>query len=217
MEATSPQHWQPIAARFREAGGVFVSPPAGVVERARSCRAIVFDWDGVFNTGVKTAGVGSGFSETDSMGTNLLRYGLWRRDGALPRTAIISGENNAAAVAFAEREHFDAVHTGVSDKRLVIDALCTRYGLEPGQIACVFDDVNDLSMAAVCGLRFMVRRSTAPMFGDYVARNGLTDYQTGHATCPVREVCELFLGLCGLYDDVVDSRVAFDERYQAYW
>lgn len=208
---------QAIAERFEEAGGRFVTPVTQIARRLRQCRAIVFDWDGVFNSGAKGSGVVSGFSEPDSMGTNMLRFGLWCQSGKLPYAAIVSGERNAAAIEFAGREHFSAVQTGVSDKRVAIDALCDRYDLEVHQLACVFDDVNDLSMAAACGLRFMVRRTSSPMLADYVARNSLSDYLTGDGDYPVREVCELALGVMGNYDDVIASRVAYDERYQAYW
>ena len=132
------------------------------------------------------------------------------------RSGIVSGEKNAAAIEFARREHFDAVLTGVGDKRSAVDALAERAGIAADAIACVFDDINDLSMAERCGLRFMVGRDGSPLLGDYAQRNGLVDYLTGSAN-PVREVCELALGIMGRYDEIIASRVAFDDDYRRYW
>jgi len=207
-----------LAGLFAAAGGRFVTPPDEVAEKLAECRAVVFDWDGVFNDGRKGAASGSGFTEADSMGTNMLRYGLWRRLGALPVTAIISGENNESARAFAAREHFDAAYTGMLDKRQVIEHLCALRGLRPEQIACVFDDINDLPMAALCGLRFRVGRSASPLFAKHADGQGWSDYVSGAVggEFAVREICELMLGLMRCYADVVASRTALDDRYREY-
>ena len=208
-----------LVEKFSAAGGRFVTPAGELTDKLGDCRAVVFDWDGVFNAGRKGVTASSGFSEADSMGTNLLRYGLWRTLGELPFTAIISGEDNASAIAFAEREHLTATYTGIRRKQDVIAHLCTENGLQARQIACVFDDVNDLAMAEVCGLRFMVRRDASPMFAEYVETHGLCDYATAAASGgnPVREICELLLCLMDNYDDVVDSRVASDDDYETYF
>ncbi len=148
-----------IQQRFESAGGRFVTAATAIAATVRQCRGIVFDWDGVFNSGRKGEGTHSGFSEADSMGTNMLRYGLWRMSGSLPFTAIISGENNPTAIRFAEREHFNAVFTGIRDKREVIEKISTNNGVAPEQLACIFDDINDLGMAGMCGLRLTMIRS----------------------------------------------------------
>jgi 3-deoxy-D-manno-octulosonate 8-phosphate phosphatase (KDO 8-P phosphatase) len=207
-----------IVDKFSAAGGSFVTPVEELVKKLEECRAVVFDWDGVFNAGRKGQASSSGFSEADSMGTNMLRYGLWRKLGQLPYTAIISGESNESAIAFAKREHLTAVYTGIRKKQDVIAHLSAEDDLQSQQIVCVFDDINDLPMAANCGLRFMVRRDSSPMFADYIKRHGLCDYVTGarSGSNPVREICELLLGLMIMYDDVVASRVASDDEYENY-
>jgi len=208
-----------LAEKFKAAGGRFVTPVEELTRRLEQCQAIVFDWDGVFNAGRKGHAATSGFSEADSMGTNMLRYGLWRKLGRLPFAAIISGENNASAIAFAEREHFDATYTGMRDKKQVIEHVCDQHELRPEQIACVFDDINDLPMAEICGLRFRVRRDASPLFAAMANSGDYCDYVTGANAdrYAVREVCELMLGLMDAYTDVVDSRVAYDTRYQDYF
>lgn len=208
-----------IVEKFSAAGGSFVTPVEELRKKVDQCRAVVLDWDGVFNAGRKDHATSSGFSEADSMGTNLLRYGLWRRLGELPYTAIISGENNESAIGFAKREHLSGVYTGIRRKQDVITHLCAGNDVQPAHIACVFDDVNDLPMASDCGLRFMVRRTASPMFADYVERLGLCDYVTGAESggYAVREICELILGLMESFDDVVESRIASDDEYEIYF
>jgi len=217
--AGGTQPYGKIAAAFEAIGGEFACAPRELAGRVARCRALLFDWDGVFNSGSKGNGQASRFSEPDSMGTNMLRYGLWRMHGSLPFAAVISGANNENALEFAEREHFSEVYLGVKNKRAVVEHLCQRDGIDPTEIACIWDDINDLSVAAMCGLRFQVRRDAGPLFTDYVARNGLRDYLTGsrggaHA---VREVCELLLGLTGQFDTVVASRAASDDDYARYF
>lgn len=208
-----------IADRFEGLGGEFRTEADEIAARTRNCRALLFDWDGVFNSGSKGGGSASKFGEPDSMGTNMLRYGFWRRRGQLPFAAVISGASNENAAEFARREHFSEVYLGIRDKKAIVSHLCKRDGLDPPEIACVFDDINDLAMAAMCGVRIQVRRDASPLFSDYVRRHGLCDYITGapgggHA---VREACELLLGLMGEYEPVVASRADNDEAYEAYF
>ncbi len=208
-----------LVEKFTAAGGNFVTPVEELTQKLDDCHAIVFDWDGVFNAGRKGNSSSSGFSEADSMGTNMLRYGLWRRRKQLPYTAIISGEENESAIAFASREHLTAVYTGIRNKQQVIAHICNEHNLQPEQVACVFDDINDLPMAEICGLRFRVHRTASPMFADFVDRREFCDYVTGGDAnrYAVREVCELMLGLMDSYDDVVESRIARDSEYEAFF
>ena len=208
-----------IEKYFSTLGAVFLTPPAGLVERFRSVRALLFDWDGVFNSGAKGDGISSTFSEADSMGTNLLRYALWREHGNLPVTVIVTGGDNPSARKFAEREHFHAVYSNVLDKSEAIAALCSAHDVAAHEIACVFDDVNDLAMAARCGLRFLVRRDASPLLQDYVAEHELCDYITakGPDAYAVREVAELLLGLSGSFDAIASSRMSWDAEYARYF
>jgi 3-deoxy-D-manno-octulosonate 8-phosphate phosphatase (KDO 8-P phosphatase) len=206
-----------VQTAFESIGGSFVMPPAEIAAVLQQCRGVVFDWDGVFNSGRKGVSTESDFTEADSMGTNMLRYGLWRIVGKLPFTAIISGENNKSAIRFAGREHFDSVYTGIKDKRNVIEHLSEQNGIDAKELICVFDDINDLGMAELCGVRLLVRRDASPLLREYATQHSLCDYVTGSAEYAVREVCELVLGLLGAHDDVVQSRVAYDEKYQRYF
>lgn len=204
---------------FSKLGGTFVTPIGSLVERARALRGFVSDWDGVFNQGSKGEGAFSTYSEPDSMGTNLLRYALWRQNGALPVTALITGMDNPSARHFALREHFHAIYYGSRNKTAAIEALCSAHRCSSDTLVCLFDDVNDLGMAFACGIRVYVQRSASPLLREYVVRQGLCDYVTAHTAerHAVREVCELLLGLLGSFDAVVASRVAWDKDYAAYF
>lgn len=208
-----------IEAAFSALGGDFVTPAARIAERAASCRGLVFDWDGVFNSGAKGEGATSSFSEADSMGVNLLRYGLWRRHGRLPAVAVITGERNETATRFVVREHFDAIYSGVRNKVEALEHFCRAHALAPDEIVVVFDDVNDLAMAARAGVRVLVRRDASPLLRAYAVRHGLADYVTGARAdaYAVREAAELLLGLTGAFDDVVRNRSAWDADYVRYF
>ena len=206
-------------AVFSRLGGTFVTPIGTLIERMKTIRGVVSDWDGVFNQGAKGEGAESTYSEPDSMGINLLRYALWRQHGELPIAALITGAENPSARSFALREHFHAVYFGSRNKTVAIEALCRTQRVSSDRLICVFDDVNDLGMAFACGIRVFVQRSASPLLREYVVRQGLCDYVTAHSPerHAVREVCELLLGLLGSFEAVVASRVAWDTSYAEYF
>src|SRR6185436_12829267 len=73
-----------IEARFSKLGGVFLTPVGTLHERVAGIRGFVSDWDGAFNDGAKGDSSASTYNEPDSMGTNLMRYALWRAHGSMP-------------------------------------------------------------------------------------------------------------------------------------
>ena len=204
---------------FAAKGGTFCAPLEEWANKANMVSGFIFDWDGVFHMGQKGVGHSGLFSEADSMGLNMLRYGFWRRFKVLPFMAIISGERDKTAPQFAEREHFNAVYTGIGDKKKALEHTCASANVSSKQMACFFDDVNDLSMARYCGLRFQIQRSSSPLFSNFTMRNRLCDYLTAHSPGEhaIRECCELLLGIWGVYDETITSRMRFDSDYQKYW
>jgi 3-deoxy-D-manno-octulosonate 8-phosphate phosphatase (KDO 8-P phosphatase) len=217
--SSDPGSAETVAATFRDLGGVFLTPPLEILERLARVRALVFDWDGVFNPGTKGEGSSSTFSEADSMGVNLLRFALWRRDGRVPVAAVITGEHNASAHRFATRENFHVLYQGVKNKTAALEELCVSHRLSRSELLCVFDDVNDLGMAHDCGLRILVRRASSPLLQRYVREFGSADYVTAFepARHALREFSELLLGLMRVFAIVVHARIAFDAEYSAYW
>jgi len=204
---------------FFEHGGLFLTSAESLSVKLQTVRAVAFDWDGVFNAGSKGAGSASTFAEADSMGTNLLRYALWRQQGALPVSVVITGADNPSAVQFAQRERFSAVYSGIRNKAELGPALAKDFGVQASEMIYVFDDVNDLGLAAECALRCLVRRAASPLLQEFAARRGLCDYITAASggAYAVREVCELMLGLLGCFEAVVESRLTWDVEYAAYF
>lgn len=206
--------------KFENLGGEFVLPAEKIAEKLLNIKAFVFDWDGVFSLGAKGVGVSSSFTEADSMGTNMLRYSYWRKNEEKPLAmAIITGANNPTAIQFAKREHFYAVYSSIHDKSKAIEHFCKLNDIEPHQVACCFDDVNDFPMARICGLRFMVRRAASPLLLDFARENKLCDYITGSQSgqFAVREITDLVMGMHNVYNDVIFSRIEYDQAYQHYF
>ncbi len=205
---------------FTDLGGQFITPVDTLTQKLRAVRAIVFDWDGVFNDGVKTEAGSSSFSEVDSMGTNLLRFGLWlQQDRQLPVAAIITGVTNTLSETLVRREHFHASYSQAKHKIDVLQHLLNQHKLQPHEVAFFFDDALDLSVSEVAGVRIMIRRSANPLFTRYVIDNGLVDYITGSQSgqFAVRESCELLLGLLGQYDAVMQERLRYHPVYNDYY
>lgn len=204
---------------FEGQGGEFVTPFSAIQKRLSVVKAFVFDWDGVFNNGAKSSGYHAPFSEADSMGINLLRFDFWCRHQGLPLVYIVTGEDNPTAIYFAQRENFHAVYQQIKDKSQAIQHICDRHNITAAEIACFWDDVTDLSMAKLCGLRIMLRRSASPLFEGFARKAGLCDYITGHSgdRHGLREASELIIGMQGMYDERITARYMFDTSYQQYF
>jgi 3-deoxy-D-manno-octulosonate 8-phosphate phosphatase (KDO 8-P phosphatase) len=204
-----------MSAHFK---GVFVTEPLQLLQRLRRIKAFVFDWDGVFNNGEKNESGSSPFNEVDSMGTNLLRFSHYLRTNEVPIICVISGENNKAAATLAMRESFHAVYSGIKLKTEASEHICATYGIKSEEIAFVFDDVLDFSLAEKAGLRFMVSRTCNPLLTDYAVKNQLVDYLTATSggNGALREVTELLMGMGGKYNEVIKHRMNFSEIYQQY-
>lgn len=215
-EGPSGTSW---VSAFQRAGAQFVIPPEQLQKKLARIRAVLFDWDGVFNTGEKGEGVTSHFTEPDSMGSNMLRFGLWLPNGRMPIVAVITGVDNRSALHLARREHFHGVYFSIRNKTIAVKHLCSAHNLRSDQVACLFDDINDLEMAQACGVRCLLPRAASPMFTRYVVSRGLADYVTGcmprdHG---VREFSEMALAALGRYEQVVAARMTWNDRYQAYF
>jgi 3-deoxy-D-manno-octulosonate 8-phosphate phosphatase (KDO 8-P phosphatase) len=208
-----------VGRKFEREGAAFVTPAEELAVKLSRIRALVFDWDGVFNRGEKGSAQSSGFNEADSMGINMLRFGLWLRERRLPIAAIVTGEANPSSELFAARERFHRLFQGVRDKRQAIAAICDEHDVAASEIACVFDDINDLSMAESCGVRILVRRRASILLTERIVGSRACDYVTACSSgeYPVREAAEMMLGLLGAFDSVVSARVANDETYRAYF
>ena len=208
-----------IAKIFEDRGGEFLTSPSLISEKLKNIRAILFDWDGVFNEGSKGGNRQSGFSEVDSMGTNMLRFSQWLfHNKQMPVCGIITGADNFAAYDFAQREHFHKVYFKVSNKIDALNHMVEMLDIKPEEVLYVFDDILDLSIAEKVGLRVFVRSHAKVLFSEYVRKNNFADYITAYSggNHAVRESCELLMGLNGTYDEVIKSRGSFSAEYQEY-
>jgi len=208
-----------LISLFEELGGEFVSPPALLKDKWSKIKVIVFDWDGVFNTGLKGFETTSHFTEADSMGVNMLRFSSWLTNNYTPLvTAIITGQNNVSAKHFANREHFNYIFSGCANKQSAFKQLLKNTGVKAEEVMFVFDDVLDLPIAKSCGLRMMINRYSSPLFYNHVKTNKFADYISFNegGENAVREVCELLIGLNGNYTTVMDKRMEFEGDYKTY-
>jgi len=202
---------------FTENGGKFITPASQLISKLRNCKALLFDWDGVFNSGEK-GGMPSSFNEVDSMGINMLRFGYFMLMGKIPYTAVVTGETNQAGFKWAKRERFDNVFYQLKNKVDLIPILKLQHGIEPDEILFAFDDVLDLSLATVCGVRFLVNRKANPLFNAYCIKNNLCDYLTysSGGQNAIREICEVALDGLGMFESTIEERISFHGSYKDF-
>lgn len=206
-----------VLKSFAQQGTRFFKQPDVLRRRLANVRAILLDWDGVFNDGFKDLEGNSPFSEVDSMGLNLLRFTWWNMYKQLPPCAIITGQHNAMAEAFAKREHLNAVHMGFTHKPEAFTHFLKEHGLRADQVAFFFDDVLDLPVARMCGFSVLIRRNASHLM-EIAAYKGNGDIGTGNsgATHGLREGCDLMMYLSGRWDETLEHRVGSTETYQNY-
>ncbi len=205
-----------IQSLFAKIGGQFCLPAVDIQKKLETIKAFIFDWDGVFNDGSKRDQIGSGFSEPDAMGTNMLRYSYWLKNKTLPITAIITGEENESALFLGKREHFTSLYFKASNKLKSFEHFLEANHLHPHEVIFIFDDVLDLALADKCGIRIASHRKSNPLFNNYIETNKLADYMTSGNQYAVREACELLIGLHGNYHETIKNRMLFSENYQQF-
>ena len=203
---------------FESSGGKFITSPEEIQAKSKKIKGFIFDWDGVFNDGIKSEHSPSMFSEPDAAGLNMLRFCYYKLSGKIPFCAIVSGENNPGALYFAMREKINVVYMNTPDKSLALEHITKQFKVRPENLTVVFDDINDISMVKPCGLKFQVKRTSSASLLAFTVKNNLCDYVTGveSGRYPIREICELLMTLTGKYSDCVNSRIDLDDTYQKY-
>ena len=198
--------------------GTFVTEPSLLGNKLERICAYIFDWDGVFNNGSKGADGSSPFNEVDSMGINMLRYNHYIRKSLNPIAGIITGEKNPVAFTFSRREHFHAVYYGIKNKKDALMHLCDAHDIQPDEVAYFFDDITDLEVASMCGIRIMVGRNCNPMLVNMAKEKHLADYITSKdgGNNAIREATELLKALSGKYDETIMQRSIYSEHYRDY-
>jgi 3-deoxy-D-manno-octulosonate 8-phosphate phosphatase (KDO 8-P phosphatase) len=192
--------------------------PEVLQDRAQLIKAVLFDWDGVFNDGWKDLSGGSPFSEVGSMGVNMLRFALWLRHRANPPAAVLTGQVNPLAEKFVQRERFHAIYMGYINKPDAFTEFLRANVLKPEEVAFFFDDAIDLPVARQCGLRVLIGRKGGERFTEHVVQRGDADIVTACSGGEngLREACEAVISLLGNFAEVFDHRAAYSETYQRY-
>ncbi|HEY0978354.1 MAG TPA: hypothetical protein VGE21_12855 [Flavobacteriales bacterium] len=204
---------------FLELGTTLVRPVAELHERARRIKAVLFDWDGVFNDGWKDVDGGSPFSEVGSMGVNMLRFGIWlEQQERLPFAGIITGQHNKHAQRFVERERFHGLYMGFIHKPEAFGAFLALHGLQPEEVAFFFDDAIDLSVADRCGLRILMRHRAGALFAQHALTRGCVDIATALSGGQngLREATDVVLALMHRFHLTIEHRAAYSPDYQRY-
>lgn len=204
---------------FRDQGTLFLHSPEALRERLRTIRAVIFDWDGVFNDGWKDIDGGSPFSEVGSMGVNMLRFGLWlQNEEHLPYAAVITGQHNGHAERFVQRERMHGLYMGFIHKPEAFDAFLAKHQLRAEQVAFFFDDAIDLSVADRCGFRVLMRHPAGQAFVERVIARGSADVVTAFSggLNGLREATDALLHIMGRYGETIDRRAAYSADYQRY-
>jgi 3-deoxy-D-manno-octulosonate 8-phosphate phosphatase (KDO 8-P phosphatase) len=179
-------------------------------------RGLIFDWDGVWTDGRKRPDGHSEFSEHDTMGLNLLRFGHYLHTGEMLRVALVTGERNLTAEHVAQREHIDQFLFYARDKTKAIPLLTERWSQSPSDWAFVFDDVLDFGLAAQVGRRAMVAWPWTEGVRELAQKHKLVNDWIPTPS-PVRRWCEHYLAERGWLEAAVAGRQAWSETYQAYW
>ena len=198
--------------------GKLLIDPAEFSSRLSGIKAFLFDWDGVFNNGEKNIDGHSVYSETDSMGINMMRFHYHLQKKVMPVCAVISGEHNRLSYKWAQRENLHAVYAGIKHKEVALDDICKTHHLQPEEVLFVYDDVLDLSLAAKAGLRLLVRHAGNPAFESFCIKHQLADYisqqEGGHHA--VREISEVVMQYSGDYDLTIQHRMEYSQAYLDY-
>jgi 3-deoxy-D-manno-octulosonate 8-phosphate phosphatase (KDO 8-P phosphatase) len=204
---------------FNKKGAIFCTEVNKLIKKWAGIKAIILDWDGVFNDGSKKSNQESGFSEIDSMGINLLRFALFLKNGKLPFASILTGMNNESAIKFANREHFDFCYFGFKNKEIPFQHFCKENSIKAEEVLFWFDDVLDFPIAKTSGIRINIPHPGSFLLNKYIIDNHFADVITSNigGQGAIRESCEMLLGVNGVYEKVIESRSAFDSDYSSYY
>ncbi len=207
-----------IEDTFIDIGGQFFTSAFDLREKLSGIKALIFDWDGVFNDGRKGTDNSTNYSEIDSLGVEMLRFGFMLANKTQIKTAIITGEQDKVCLNWARDHNFDAVYTNAQNKISCLEHFCDSHGVKPSEVIYIFDDILDVPVAKKSGIRLAVGRLCNPLFMEYLERNKLVDY---FSSCQgnehvVREFCELLLCLLEQQFAVIEERAAYSDKYLTF-
>lgn len=203
---------------FVDIGGHFMKSAFDLREKMQDIKAIILDWDGVFNNGEKARDGSSAYSLVDTEGLERFRFGYFMALKSMIKTAVISETENPLCASWATIANIDNVYLKTTDKLKALHHFCDTHNLTPSEVIYVFDDINDLPVAAVAGIRLAVGRLSSPLYLEYIEHKRLADYISScqgneHA---VREMSELLLALIDQHFNVMNHTADFETDYQDF-
>lgn len=207
-----------VVRHFSDLGAKLFISRKKLCAKLEKVDTFIFDWDGVFNEGIKINQAGSPFSEPDSMGTNLMRFSYYLKFGTLPRIGIMTGAQNEGALYLANREHFDFIIRGFTDKNEALSLLLKKYQIPSKKALFVWDDVLDLPVASWAGTSIQVSRNASPVLNEYAIMNNCVDYVTSApgGKYAVREISNLYLAAMGNGKECIENRMQYNDLYRTY-
>jgi len=121
-------------------------------------KLIVFDVDGTLTDGrvyyTQHGEKMKCFNIRDGLGINLWNKILHKQ------SAIISGRESEIVKRRAQELGIEHIFMGVSQKDEVLSKLLKKLRIKSSEVACIGDDVNDLSMFRLCGRTYMPSNGT---------------------------------------------------------
>lgn len=216
--ANSIQDLDWIKNHFEHLGGKFLWNPAQIQEKIKEIEFLILDWDGVFSDGRKDRNKNSTYSELDTMGLNMLRFGYYIQTQKILPVLIVTGEENPTAGFVAERDRFEGVYYGVKNKSLIHKRILEDLGLNVSKALFFFDDILDLALLRNCFMGIALKNNSMPLLQTLIEKEPQCAYITQHGGNQhgIREACELLLGLMGQFEKTVENRTSFSPLYQGY-
>lgn len=107
-----------------------------------SIKLIVSDFDGVFTNGQMYVDENFNYQKKISF-KDIMGVSLALKNGY--KVAIISGETSNILDYFYKKFGITEIHKGIRNKGEVLTNLMVKYGVKPGEVVYLGDDVNDIS------------------------------------------------------------------------
>lgn len=178
-EIDEPEDWARVESLLRQRG------PADAAATIAAIRGFVVDVDGTLTDGGMYYGAEGEalkkFNTRDALG-------LQRLEEAGIRVAVMTAEQSEAVHARMRKLGIRHYLPGTRDKLAALKTLASKWGLQPGEIAYMGDDLNDVECLQAAGFASCPADAVEAVrtIVDFVA---LLPSGSG----AVREVCELLL------------------------
>ncbi len=207
-----------LKSLFEKEGAFFLWDIQRIAVELNHIESILLDWDGVFTDGRKDKSRNSTYSELDTMGLNMLRFGYWLLTHRLLPILIVTGEENLTAGFVVERDHFDGVYYGIKNKSTIDQKIESDFNISIAKSIFIFDDILDLSLLRKCAMGFGIGNGSMPLFRELIKKEDKCTYLSANSGSNhgIREISELILGMMGKFEQTVENRTIYSADYQCY-